>query len=240
MHSQHRTAGSLTAKFIDHLPYYRQEQQFKRLGIELARTLMCRWAMQVASACQPLFNQLQDELQDSDYINIDEITVQVVKEPGPDPTTKSYMWLFRRGDPHRQVLLYQYHPTRSGDVVRDDLGDFKGYVQTDGYAGDDFLDHRKDIQHIGCLVHARRTFADIVKAQGKKAKPGSAHKGVAFFSKLYKKKKMCRDEHLPPEEIYQRNQKHSKPILDDLKSWLEKKIEQVPTKTAVDPIDWTA
>ncbi|PIE57522.1 MAG: hypothetical protein CSA33_07920 [Desulfobulbus propionicus] len=60
------------------------------------------------------------------------------------------MWVFRRADSHRQVLLYQYHPTQNGDVVRD----FKGYLQTDGYAGYDFLDRRKDIHHIGCFVHA--------------------------------------------------------------------------------------
>ncbi len=96
-----------------------------------------------------------------------------------------------------------------------------------------FLDRPKDIQHIGCLVHARPTFADIVKAQGKKAKPGSAHKGVAFFSKIYKIKKMCRDEHLTPEEIYQRRLKHSKPVLEELKSWLVKKKQQVPPKTAL-------
>lgn len=221
----------LTAKFIDHLPFYRQEKQFNRLGIELSRTLMCRWAMQVASACQPLLNLLQDELLASDYLNIDETTVQVLKEPGRDPTTKSYMWVFRRGDPHKQVLLYQYHPTRSGEVVRDFLADYQGYVQTDGYGGYDFLDYRQGVHHIGCLVHARRKFADIVKAQGKNAKPGSAYKAVAFFKKLYKIEKECRAEGLSPEKIYLRRQQESKPLLDDFKKWLDKKKQHVPPKS---------
>ncbi len=73
-----------------------------------------------------------DELPDGNYINIDDTTVQVLKEPGRDPTIKSYRWIFRRGDPNKQVLLYQYHPTRGGEVVRQLPDDYGGYVQTDG------------------------------------------------------------------------------------------------------------
>jgi len=72
--------------------------------------------MQVASASQPLLNLLIDEVLSGFLIQADETTLQVLLEPGRDPTTKSYMWIFRRGDPDRPVLIYQYHPTRGGDV----------------------------------------------------------------------------------------------------------------------------
>ncbi|PIE57515.1 MAG: hypothetical protein CSA33_07885 [Desulfobulbus propionicus] len=85
----------------------------------------------------------------------------------------------------------------------------------------------------GALSMPRKKFADIIKAQGKKAKPGSAHKGLAFFSNLYKIEKRCRDEDHTPEEIYQRRQGYSQPILDHWKSWLEKKKQLVPSKTAL-------
>ena len=55
----------------------------------------------------------------------------VLAEPGRAPTSTSYMWLFRRGDPQRPALVYQYHPTRAGDVARTFLGDYQGTVQTD-------------------------------------------------------------------------------------------------------------
>lgn len=226
-------AALLIAKFCDHLPFYRQEKIFARLGVELSRTLMCRWAMQVAAACQPLLNLFADELLDGGYINIDETPVQVLCEPGRAPTTKSYMWVYRRGDPDKHVLLYQYHPTRSGEVVRQFLGDYQGVVQTDGYKGYDFLDSREGMRHIGCLAHARRKFADIVKSLGKKAKPGAAHAAMSFFKQLYKIEKECRQQGLSPEEIYQRRQQESKPILDDFKEWLMKKQPQVPPKSAL-------
>ena len=92
-------AHILTAKFVDHTPFYRQEKQFQRLGVDISRTSMCSWAMQVASSSQPLLNLFIDEVLSSFVIQADETTLQVLQEPGRDPTTKSYMWIFRRGRP---------------------------------------------------------------------------------------------------------------------------------------------
>ena len=100
-------AHILTAKFVDHTPFHRQEKQLQRLGVEISRTSMCSWAMQVALSSQPLLNLLTDELLSGFLIQADETTVQVLLEPGRDPTTKSYMWIFRRGDPEKTVLVYR-------------------------------------------------------------------------------------------------------------------------------------
>jgi transposase len=97
-------AHVLTSKFADHLPLYRQERLFVRLGVEIGRATLCNWAMQVAQACVPLVNLIRDEVLDGRVINIDETTVQVLAEPGRAPTSKSYMWLFRRGDQEKPAL----------------------------------------------------------------------------------------------------------------------------------------
>jgi len=223
-------ARILTGKFIDHTPFYRQEKQLVRLGVEISRTSMCNWAMQAASACQPLLNLLQDEVLAGSFINIDETTLQVLQEPGRSPTTKSYMWIFRRGDPDKPVLIYQYHPTRSGDVANAFLRDFQGYVQTDGYSGYNFLDHEKEIHHIGCWAHARRNFMDVIKAQGKNRKSGAADKALSFIRKLYNLEKNARTNELSIEEVYLMRQNEAKPILDDFEKWLSKKKLQTPPK----------
>ncbi|MCP4119579.1 MAG: transposase, partial [Desulfobacteraceae bacterium] len=67
-------AHIMTGKFIDHTPFYRQEKQFLRLGVEISRGSMCNWAMKAATACRPLLNLLQDEVISGSYINIDETT----------------------------------------------------------------------------------------------------------------------------------------------------------------------
>jgi transposase len=224
-------AHVLTGKFIDALPFYRQEKQFERLGIEISRTSMCSWAMKAAEACIPLVNLLQDEILSGCLINIDETTVQVLAEPGRDPSTKSYMWIFRRGDPEKPALIYQYHPTRSGDVAAAFLRGYKGYVQTDGYSGYNFLDSEQDIEHIGCWAHARRKFKDVVKAQGKnRKKTGSADVAINYIGRLYRIEKETKKKKLTLEEIYQERQLKSKPILDEFRQWLLKRSSQTPPK----------
>ena len=88
------------------------------------------------------------------------------------------MWIFRRGDPEKPVLRYQYHPTRSGDVANAFLHGFRGTVPTDGYVGYDFLDPPEGVRHIGCWAHAGRKFTDVAKARGKSRKAGAADKAL--------------------------------------------------------------
>jgi transposase len=223
-------AHVLTAKFVDHLPFYRQEQFFARIGVDIGRATMCNWAMRAAEACMPLLNLIRDEILEGRLINIDETTVQVLKEPGRAATSKSYMWLFRRGDPERPALLYQYHPSRSGDVAKAFLGDFRGYVQTDGYSGYDFLDHQAEVRHAGCLAHARRKFMDVIKAQGKNRRSGSADQALAYIQQLYRLEKEARSGKLAPEGIKAMRQQHARPILDSFYQWLLKRSTQTPPK----------
>jgi transposase len=220
----------LTGKFIDHTPFYRQEKQFLRLGVEISRTSMCNWAMQAAEACRPLLNLLTDELLSGSYINADETTLQVLREPGRDPTSTSYMWVFRRGDPEKTVLIFQYHPSRSSAVVKAFLHDFSGYVQTDGYVAYDFLDDEDNIVHIGCWAHARRKFMDMIKAQGKNRKPGSADVALGYIRKIYKLEKEAQTHSYSADEIFQMRQEKAKPILEAFKKWLNKKSVQTPPK----------
>jgi hypothetical protein len=103
-------------------------------------------------------------------INIDETTVQVLAEPDRKPQSKSYAWVFRGGIPGMSGLYYHYAPSRSGKIAGKFLKDYEGYVQTDGYAGYNFLDFKPGIIHSGCWAHVRRKFNDVVKAAGGKYK----------------------------------------------------------------------
>ena len=98
------------------------------------------------------------------------------------------MWVFRGGDPEAPALVYQYHPTRSGSVASDFLKGYEGYVQTDGYSGYDFLDHKPGIIHVGCWGHARRNFVDIVRSipRGKsKGKKSRAVEAIEYIRRIY-------------------------------------------------------
>lgn len=223
-------AHVLTGKFVDHLPFYRQEKLFARLGVEIGRATLSNWAVKAAEACMPLINLIHDEILDGRLINIDETTLQVLAEPGRVPTSTSYMWLFRRGDPVRPALIYQYHPTRAGDVAKSFLGDYKGFVQTDGYSGYGFLDHRAGVRHAGCWAHARRKFMEVVRAQGKNRKTGSADQALSTIQQLYGLEKEARRLELKPAAVLAMRQEKARPILENFHQWLLKRSAQTPPK----------
>ena len=82
----------LTANFADALPFYRQEKQFSRIGIDLPRATMCNWAIKTAQACEIILDMMKKDIRKGPVIHIDETPVQVLKEPG---RIKSYMWAFK-------------------------------------------------------------------------------------------------------------------------------------------------
>jgi len=222
----------LVGKFCDALPFYRQEKQFIRLGIDIPRQSMCNWAMKVADKCQDVFKLLLDDIRGGPKMNVDETRLQVLKEPGRSATQQSYMWVFRGGAPGKPIVAYKYSSTRSSDVAKLFLNDYQGVVQTDSYAGYDFLDTWPGIIHVACWAHARRKFMDAKKA-GNKNKTGSADKAMAMIRQLYALEKQASFSGFSPKEIHEMRQEKAKPILAKFKRWLDKKKDTVAPKTLI-------
>ena len=227
-------AHILVSKFCDALPFYRQTKIFQRLGIEIPRASMANWAIQVARQCRPLLELLRSEILSGPLVNIDETTVQVLKEPGRANTTRSYMWIFRGGQPDQPALVYQYHPSRSGQVPRGYLKDYRGFVQTDGYSGYDALGLQPGIVHVGCWAHARRKFVEVVQARKsnghQKSKTGSGDVALSYIGKLYRIESIAKQHVYSPEQIRELRQEKAKPILDEFRAWLENRSNQTPPK----------
>lgn len=224
------------AKFADALPLYRQQKIFNRLGVDLPRATLANWMIQAAERCRPVIDLLHQEIRSGPLINIDESPLQVLKEPGRSNTAKSFMWVFCGGPPTRPVVLYQYHPTRSGQAALGLLDGYQGYVQSDGYRGYDHLTGRPGIIHLGCMVHVRRKFMDVVKVRKKARGKQAASKGLAdealdFIGALYRIERQAREQDLSHEQIRDLRQKEARPILDRFKTWLDVYHPQVPPKS---------
>lgn len=225
-------AHILTAKFCDALPFYRQEKQFARLGVELGRATMGNWAIKAATACGPVLALLHTEIRSGPLINIDETTVQVLDEPNRSPTTKSYMWVCRGGPPDKPVIIYRYAPSRSSTVAQALLQGYKGVVQTDGYVGYDYLDHHPDVLHGGCLAHVRRKFDEAKKARGKTAtKTGGADVALHYIGALYRIESEAKKAELSAEELVKIRQEKAREIFAEFYAWLAKKKTQVVPKS---------
>lgn len=143
--------------------------------------------MKTAAACQPVLDFLHKQIRSGPLINIDETSVQVLKEPGRRAETKSYMWICRGGPPGKPGVRYHYAPSRSAAVAKALLQDYTGLVQSDGYKGYDFLDKEAGVLHAGCLAHVRRKFDEAKKARGKNSKKtGSADVALNYIRKIYR------------------------------------------------------
>jgi transposase/ElaB/YqjD/DUF883 family membrane-anchored ribosome-binding protein len=218
----------VTSKFLDALPLYRQSKMLQRIGVEIARGTLAAWVIRCGELIQPLINLLQEQLLQYDIQQMDETTLQVLKEDGKKAQSKSYIWVQRGGPPWQQVILFTYDPSRAQRVADELLTDYQGYLQADGYAGYDPVCAKNGLRQVGCFAHARRKFDEALKAQGKdrRNKGSKASKGLLYIQKLYRIEKQIKD--LEPEERYQWRQQHAVPLLKEIKTWLDTSLPQVP------------
>jgi transposase len=189
--------------------------------------------MKISQRLEPVIELLGEEMLKGGIINIDETTLQVLEEPGRSAISKSYMWVFRGGPPGKVIILYRYHPSRSGKVVDKFLGDYRGYVQTDGYSGYDYLDKRSGIVHVGCWSHCRRRFVEVVKASENPTWDGKAKEALKFISRLYRIEREVEGRGLDAEMIRQERQLRSRPILEEFEKWLKENAPKAPPKSSL-------
>lgn len=152
----------LNQKYTNAMPLYRQEQEFKRYGIELNRQNLSNWTIKGATLLKPLVLAMKKELLSNELLHADETTLEVLHEPDKATTAKSYMWLYRTSDcATNPVILYDYQVGRNGAHAKAFLNSWTGtYLHCDGYAGYKKLE---GITLCGCLVHAKRKFHEAWK-----------------------------------------------------------------------------
>jgi transposase len=219
------------SKYQDALPLYRQEQILQRIGVTIPRSTLANWMIRAGQLIQPIINLLRDCLLEYDVVQMDETTVQVLKEPGKTAQSKSYLWLQRGGPPDAPVILFDYDPTRRQTVPKELLEGFAGYLQVDGYSGYNGVVAEGGLVQLGCMAHARRKFSDAIKGQGKNKRAGKAHQGLAWIQKLYRIEKQARTQQLAPADRKAYRQKHAVPILDKLRTWLDTSLPNMPPGT---------
>ncbi len=219
------------SKYADALPLYRQSKMLERIGIDLPRATLANWMIAAGELVQPLINLLRDDLLSGPVIQCDETRCQVLKEPGKRAQSQSYLWAERGGTAENPVILFDYDPSRSGEVPKRLLAGYVGYLQTDGYKGYDAVcAENEGIRRAGCMAHARRKFDEAFKVQlsvkGKKGKSRSkrrqeskANQGLGYIRKLYDIERHARG--MSAEERKEIRQARAQPILDELKQWMQ-------------------
>ncbi|MDP9179837.1 MAG: IS66 family transposase [Gemmatimonadota bacterium] len=226
----HITVG----KYQDGLPLYRQEKILARIGMEISRATLAFWMIQLGRLIQPVINLLRDEMLAYDILQMDETTVQVLKEPGKTAQSKSYLWVQRGGPPGRPVILFDYDPSRSQSVPLRLLEGYRGYLHVDGYEGYNGIGSQRGIQLVGCMAHARRKFDEALKAQGNAhqrdpTKVGHAQQGLLYIQDLYRIERELKTA--TPEDRHRVREEKAKPLLETIRTWLDTVLPAVPPES---------
>jgi transposase len=226
-------AGIWNAKYVNASPLYRQEQEFQRMGLNIDRTDMAHWTILCAERyLSVLYDYLHERLYDYHVLQADETPVLVSKE---NRTTgrKHYMWVYRTGKmyPDRQIVLYDYQPSRNASHPRAFLKDFQGVCVTDGYQVYHTIEkEREDLRIAGCWAHARRRFDEAVKALPKaNRKLSLAYLALKQIQAIYREENKLAD--MNPEERLSHRQLIVKPLVDAYFTWVKQNILKVAAKS---------
>jgi transposase len=144
------------SKWVDHLPYYRQIQIFKRSGVRLNKSTLNGWFNASCNLLEPLYQSLVKAVQAQDYLQADESSIRVQDKDKSGATHTGYHWVYHA--PLERLVVFDYQPTRSSRGPTEFLKHFQGTLQTDGYTAYNELVKAKGIPFLACMAHARRYF----------------------------------------------------------------------------------
>lgn len=228
MASPSTVAWIMHQKFVNALPLYRQEKEWKSLGVGLSRATMANWIL-VASRdwLAPLVDLMHQKLLEETYLHADETTVQVMNEKGRKNTTNSYMWVYSTGKhSQRPIRIFEYQPGRGGKYPQEFLEGFKGFLHTDAYSG---YNRIPGITRCLCWSHLRRNFVDALPKDINSPEATFASQGIRYCNKLFQIEKTL--EQLPCEDRKLKRLEQAKPVLDDFWAWLHSIKQKVLPKS---------
>ena len=229
MASASTVAWVMYQKYVNCIPLYRQEADFKtQLGVSISRGTMANWIISnAADFFTPMFDHFHRTLLQRAFLMADETPVQVLKEPDRRAQTKSYMWVFRTGeDTGPPVILYHYSETRAGDTAVNFLEDFDGYLMCDGYSG---YNKVKKAKRTSCWAHVRRYLIDAVPRGKQFDYTQPAVQGLKYVQELFELEDKIHAKYTDPDDIKKARLEHELPRLEGFWSWLDR---QAPVRNS--------
>ena len=226
-------AQVLVAKYLDHLPLYRQQAIFERAGLAIARSTLAQWVGECGVQLQPLVDALTAELLKHDVLHADETPVAMLK-PGNGKTHRAYLWSYctTSFNPMKAVV-FDFADSRGGQHVRQFLG-LPGSAQAPGWKGrlvtDDFSGYKAcydmGVTEVGCMAHARRKFHELWANHGSQV----GERALKFFGELYAVEREVADT--DSQTRLEARRRRSRPVADALHQWMRQQRQAIPDGSA--------
>jgi transposase len=222
-------AHVLVSKFGDHLPLYRQSEIYAREGVDLGRSTLAGWVGAASELLAPLVEQIRRHVLAASKIHADDTPVPVLA-PGNGKTKTARLWTYVSDDRPAgyrtaPAVWFAYSEDRKGEHPQRHLKDFKGALQADAYSGFHHLYGHGAIYEVACWAHARRKFHDIHVAH---ASPTTTE-AMARIGALYAIEEEIRGK--PVEFRRSVRQARARPLLDNLRHWMERTLRSLSTKS---------
>ena len=218
-------AWILVSKFVEHMPFYRMRQRFKReYDWEVPSSTVNDWFVAVCTLLKPLYDHMRDKILESGYIQADESHIKVQDNKNKKTTHRGYQWVYHGVE--EKLILFHYRKGRGAHGPKEFLRDYQGWLQVDGYGVYDKIGVRKGIDLVGCHVHVRRKFYEAKEYDLKRAEHA-----LEMYKQLYDIEKQCRNMACEQRKEY-RNE-NSRPILEKFKKWLDDQAVVVLPKSAI-------
>ncbi|HFH2951708.1 TPA: IS66 family transposase [Pseudomonas aeruginosa] len=226
-------AQVLVAKYLDHLPLYRQEAIFQRAGHAIARSTLAQWVGECGVRLQPLVDALSAELLRQGVLHADETPVAMLK-PGHGKTHRAYLWSYCTTPLNPiKAVVFDFADSRGGQHVRGFLG-LPGTEQHPGWKGrlvtDDFSGYKAcfelGVTEVGCMAHARRKFHELWANH----QSSIGEQALKFFVQLYDvEREVAEADNDARREARRRR---SRPVADALHHWMRQQRQKIPDGSA--------
>jgi len=213
-------------KYVNHLPFYRQIQMMKQMGINLPPPTVNDWFKDTADLLRPLYYRLKELVLATDYIQVDETTVPVINNE-KHKTVNGYMWVVR-SVMDKQLFFHYDHGSRAQRVALSLLKDFRGALQTDGYSVYQMYEYKNGVLPLGCWAHSRRKFNESLKSDKSRAEYALQQIGL-----LYEVEREADDKNLSYEERAKLRESHAYPIMVAFEKWLVNEYGKVLPKSPI-------
>lgn len=231
-------ASILNVKYVNSSALHRIEQEFERNGVNISRQTMSNWIIKCADRYfTPFVERMKQELLTLHVTQSDETPTQVISD-SDRPNSKCYMWVHRSGEFYRErpIVIYEYQKGRDHQKPLDFYRDYKGILVTDSLQQYHLVDKKlPDVTNANCWAHARRAFADAVKAMDKKnpqmVRQSVAYRALQKISEFYNTDTELKE--LSSQERLQKRQEEIRPLVEEFFAWTKEQVEQctVPPKT---------